>query len=64
MNLYPLKAALHFLAAFCATVVAAGVNEPTSTWQWTLLLTGAFGSGTVALKGYLSDATNQPRNDG
>ena len=59
MNTYPLKAALHFIAAFCATVVAAGANEPTTAWQWTLLLTGATGAGCVALKAYLSDATNQ-----
>jgi hypothetical protein len=31
MNTYPLKAALHFIAAFCATMVAAGANEPQPT---------------------------------
>ena len=61
MNTYPLKAALHFIAAFCATMVAAGANEPHTAWQWTLLITGSVGAGSVALKGYLSDATNEPR---
>ena len=61
MNTYHLKAALHFLAAFCATVVAAGANEPQTPWQWVLLMTGSIGAGSVALKGYLSEATNSPR---
>lgn len=61
MNTYPLKAALHFIAAFCATMVAAGANEPTSPWQWTLLIVGSIGAGSVALKGYLSEATNHQK---
>lgn len=59
MKFFYLKAFSHFFAAFCATWVAAGANEPQTEWQWSLLVVGSIGAGTVALKAYFSQASSK-----
>lgn len=59
MTSFHWKAACHFIAAVCATWVAAGQSEPQTPWQWSLLVVGSLGSGTVALKAYLSEASSK-----